>query len=109
MFGEIAILFAVYFSQRNKIIVVGIPTSSTAEDLCLLCRPFGAVQDATVVSDADGTGRGFGCVRFETEEAQLTAIEKLDKTALSPDVHVGGHEAIDRVSFIQSDFSLHFR
>ena len=68
--------------ERNKVIVVGIPTKSTAEDLKLLCRPFGAMQDATIVTDADGKGRGFGFVRFETEEAQLAAVEKLDKTVL---------------------------
>jgi len=68
--------------ERNKVIVVGIPTNSTAEDLRLLCKPFGAMQDATIVTDADGKGRGFGFVRFETEEAQLAAVEKLNKTML---------------------------
>ncbi len=68
--------------ELHKIIVVGIPTNSTAEDLRLLCKPFGAIQEATVVSDADGIGRGFGFVRFANEEAQLTAVEKLNKTPL---------------------------
>ena len=62
--------------ELHKIIVVGIPTNSTAEDLRLLCKPFGAIQEATVVSDADGIGRGFGFVRFANEEAQLTAVTR---------------------------------
>ena len=68
--------------EKNKIIVVGIPTASTAEDLRLLCKPFGSIQEATVVTDADGAGRGFGFVRFETEEAQHEAVAKLNKTSL---------------------------
>ena len=68
--------------ELNKVIVVGIPTSSTAEDLRLLCKPFGAIADATIVSDADGKGRGFGFVRFETEAAQLEAVEKLNKSVI---------------------------
>ena len=50
--------------ELNKVIVVGIPTNSTAEDLRLLCKPFGGIAEATVVSDAEGKGRGFGFVRF---------------------------------------------
>ena len=68
--------------ELNKVIVVGIPTSSTAEDLRLLCKPFGGIVDATVVSDAEGKGRGFGFVRFETEAAQLECVEKLNKTVI---------------------------
>ena len=68
--------------ELNKVIVVGIPTSSTAEDLRLLCKPFGGIADATVVSDAEGKGRGFGFVRFETEAAQLECVEKLNKTVI---------------------------
>ena len=68
--------------ELNKVIVVGIPTSSTAEDLRLLCKPFGGIADATIVSDAEGKGRGFGFVRFETEAAQLECVEKLNKTVI---------------------------
>ena len=68
--------------EKNKIIVVGIPTASTAEDLRLLCKPFGSIQEATIVTDADGGCRGFGFVRFETEEAQQEAVAKLNKTSL---------------------------
>ena len=68
--------------ELNKVIVVGIPTNSTAEDLRLLCKPFGGIAEATVVSDAEGKGRGFGFVRFETEAAQLECVEKLNKTLI---------------------------
>ena len=68
--------------ERNKIMVVGIPTNSTSEDLRALCRPFGTVQEVTVVTDADGVGRGFGFARFGTEEEQLEAVAKLNKTSL---------------------------
>ena len=52
--------------ELNKVIVVGIPTNSTAEDLRLLCKPFGGIAEATVVSNAEGKGRGFGFVVFES-------------------------------------------
>lgn len=68
--------------ELNKVIVVGIPTNSTAEDLRLLCKPFGGIAEATVVSNAEGKGRGFGFVRFETEAAQLECVEKLNTTLI---------------------------
>ena len=66
--------------EKHKIIVVGLPTQSTNEDLIKLVKPFGNPLEAGLAIDADGRNRGFGFVRFADEETQKDAIASLDKT-----------------------------
>lgn len=66
--------------ELNKIMVVGLPTTSTSDDLLKLCRPFGNPLEASVAVDAEGKPRGFGFVRFGDDEAPEAAIKQLDKS-----------------------------
>lgn len=68
--------------DKHKIIVVGLPSSATSDDLIKLAKPFGNPLDANLAVDAEGRPRGFAFVRFADDDAAKAAIEKLDKTEL---------------------------
>lgn len=68
--------------EAHKIIVVGLPTASTTEDLLKLVRPFGNPLEAAHAVDAEGKPRGFAFVRFADSDAQQAAIAGLNQTDL---------------------------
>jgi len=68
--------------ELHKIIVVGLPTESTQDDLLKLVKPYGNPLEAAHAVDADGKPRGFAFVRFGDGDAQAAAISGLDKTDL---------------------------
>ena len=56
-----------------------LPYSSTAEDLEELCGRFGAIRNASVVTDREtGRSRGFGFVEMENDADGRAAIEELN-------------------------------
>lgn len=58
--------------EQHKIIVVGLPTTSTGEDLLKLVRSYGNPLEAIHALDADGKPRGFAFVRFADGDAQVS-------------------------------------
>ncbi|EOD13336.1 hypothetical protein EMIHUDRAFT_199849 [Emiliania huxleyi CCMP1516] len=68
--------------ELHKVIVVGLPTTSTTEDLLKLVKPYGNALEAAHAVDAEGKPRGFAFVRFADADAQQAAIAGLDKSDL---------------------------
>ena len=62
-----------------NILVRNLERSVTEAELLELFKPFGKVESAVVVMDAEtGKSKGFGFVEFETEEQAQAAIQALD-------------------------------
>ena len=67
----------------KNIYVGNLPFQTTEEDLRRLFEPFGAVDQASVVSDRDtGRSRGFGFVEMPQDDEGSKAIEALDGSDL---------------------------
>jgi len=83
----------------KKLIVNFLPLTVTSASLKDLFAPFGTVEEANVVIDhVTKTSRGYGFVKFTTEEAAQRAIEMMDGKALdgkAPDAK-GIHVAVSK-------------
>lgn len=67
----------------TKLIVNYLPVQYTDEDLKKLFEAYGPVEDANVVMDRQtGLSRGYGFVKFATEDAAKKALEALNGKAL---------------------------
>ncbi|MFT5991460.1 MAG: cold-inducible RNA-binding protein [Flavobacteriales bacterium] len=69
--------------MSKKLFVGGLAWATTTDGLRASFDPFGAVEDAVVITDREtGRSRGFGFVTFATAEEATAALEALDGTEL---------------------------
>ncbi len=69
--------------MSEKLFVGGLSWNTNEADLRQAFEPFGAVLEATVVTDRDtGRSRGFGFVTMDAPAAAAKAIEDLDGSTL---------------------------
>jgi RNA recognition motif-containing protein len=64
-------------SSGLQVVVQGLPWAYTQEQLSPMFQQFGNIVSAEVVYGRDGRSRGYGTVRFETQEAVQAAIQQL--------------------------------
>lgn len=69
-------------SSGLQIVVQGIPWSYTWNELKAMFADVGEVERADVVTGSDGRSRGYGTVRFTSNEAAQVAIDKFNQTEL---------------------------
>ncbi|KAK9811555.1 hypothetical protein WJX72_005817 [[Myrmecia] bisecta] len=69
-------------SSGLQVVVQGIPWSYTADELRPLFDQCGPISKADVVYGRDGRSRGYGTVRFETQEGATDAITKFHGSEL---------------------------
>eukprot|EP01025_Chloroclados_australasicus_P018909 TRINITY_DN2009_c0_g2_i1.p1 TRINITY_DN2009_c0_g2~~TRINITY_DN2009_c0_g2_i1.p1 ORF type:complete len:732 (-),score=59.93 TRINITY_DN2009_c0_g2_i1:813-2768(-) len=69
-------------NRFTNIFVKNLPLSYNDEKLRKLFEPHGTIQSAVVMTDVEGTSRGFGFVNFESTECAAVAVEQVNETEL---------------------------
>ncbi len=65
--------------MSQKLFVGGLSWDTDSDSLRRAFEPFGAIDEATVVTDRDtGRSRGFGFVAFSDPSSMRTAISEMD-------------------------------
>lgn len=64
--------------NNKRVVVLNLPFSTTWEELKATFASVGSIARAHVAVDETGRSRGYGTVRFQTEEDATSAIEKMN-------------------------------
>ena len=63
----------------NRILVGGISSSTTEEELVDLFSPHGLVRATKIIVDRAGVSKGYGFVTFETEEGAKRTMQLMTR------------------------------
>ena len=67
-----------------KVFVGGLPHSATEEEIRELIEPHGSLKKVDIVTDREGTPKGFGFIVFDDPEKGRAAIQEMK------DIKLGG-------------------